>query len=192
LRRPLLPLPLVPCLLALGALALPACTTTTPKSTYQAVERDLARRDGKGSFDTDVQLRIEKRMQWLVDQHAAGLLNQAEEQYYAAAVLWRAQDPESLQLAMALGHAAAAKGRPDALRYVAYATDRLAVMRGQVQRYGTQMVYSTVNDRWRLYAYDKITTDAERAEMGLPTLAQMQARVDARNERPANVPFAEE
>ncbi|WP_342380378.1 hypothetical protein NVS55_12350 [Myxococcus stipitatus] len=64
----------------------------------------------------------------------------------------------------------------------ATAEDRVLMMQGKPQRYGTQR--ERVNGQWRLYAVDPSVTDAERAKWGLPPLAKTLEEVKAANATP--------
>jgi hypothetical protein len=164
-----------------------ACGSPSPKQAYQSTERDLGQTSN--AFDADTQERITDRVAQLCEEYRAGKIQSGEDLHYTAAVLWRAQDVESLDLCIVIGHLADQKGHPGSLKYAAYATDRQCLMLGKPQRYGTQMVYVPVTDRWRLYATNPITTDEERAKMGIPPLAQLQERADRKNAEPNTLPL---
>lgn len=164
-----------------------ACGSTSPKQAYRSTERDFSQ--STNAFDADVQERLGKRVAQICEDYRAGKLQTAEDLHYAAAVLWRAQDLESLDLGIVIAHLADQKGYPGSLKYAAYATDLQCMKRGKPQRYGTQMVYVQVLDRWRLYATNPITTDEERAKMGVPPLAELQARADRKNAKPNKLPI---
>ena len=174
-------------LIPLLGLLLVACGSPSPKQTYRSTQRDLSR--SSNAFDADTQERITDRVARLCEEYRAGKIQTAEDLHYTAAVLWRAQDVESLDLGIVIAHLADQKGHPNSLKYAAYATDRQCLMRGKPQRYGTQMAYSLVNDRWSLYATNPITTDQERAKMGIPPLAALQARADRKNAEPNTLPL---
>ena len=50
------------------------------------------------------------------------------------------------------------------------------------QPYGTQIVWVPVLRGWRLYPVDAATTDADRAAMGIPTLAELESYVEIQNQ----------
>jgi hypothetical protein len=54
------------------------------------------------------------------------------------------------------------------------------MLRGEPQRYGTQYV-SVPGYGWVLYRWDPATTDAERASMGVPPLAEALERLKTLN-----------
>lgn len=56
---------------------------------------------------------------------------------------------------------------------VASATDRLLLMGGKSQKYGTQYRRKSIRSPLELARYDKKTTDAERKEFNVPPLEQI-------------------
>ena len=54
---------------------------------------------------------------------------------------------------------------------IAAITDRLLQLQGKPQKYGTQ--YVETKNGWKLYRYDKKTTDAKRKESGVPKLKEL-------------------
>ena len=118
----------------------------------------------------------------LVEQERA---KQADDCFHAAAILAGSSAPEELARAEELARRALAID-PDLLAarpLVATAVDRRAMVAGKPQKYGTQIVER--DGRWQLHPVDPATTDAERAAMGLPPLADAQARAAALNPQPA-------
>ncbi len=114
--------------------------------------------------------------------HAAGKLKTAQDHFRAAVILAEAVDRPSLQLADGLGHVAAELGEPRGLRAAAEAIDKLCMLDGRPQRYGTQYVWNEELQAWRLYLVDARTTDEERAAVGVPSYAQLiaaEARLNA-------------
>jgi hypothetical protein len=85
-------------------------------------------------------------------------------------------------MAETLARRSADLGEPRALRVVAEAVDKRAMLQGKPQKYGTQYVFDWVLDSWRLHPIEITTTDADRAAMGVPTYAELLAGEDAMNE----------
>ncbi len=54
------------------------------------------------------------------------------------------------------------------------------MLAGKPQKFGTQLV--EVDGKWKVYDVDPATTDAERAEWGLPPLAEAHARAAELNQ----------
>jgi hypothetical protein len=92
----------------------------------------------------------------------------------AAELLAEADEVVHVELAQALALEAMAKVRP-ARAIAARAFDRLRVLAGKPQKFGTQ---SHVHDGVRvLYPVDPATTDSERAKWDVPSLAELQQRL---------------
>ena len=65
---------------------------------------------------------------------------------------------------------------------VATAVDRSAMLAGRPQSFGTQLV--EVDGKWQVYDVDPSISDDERAEWGLPPIADAQERAAKLNEKP--------
>jgi hypothetical protein len=137
-----------------------------------AVDRSLARR----------------RETWeLVEQ---GRVKKPEDAFHAAALLVESDRPVEVERAAALARQALA-GNPDLLAarpLVATAVDRGEMLAGRPQKYGTQLVEE--GGVFKVYPVDPAITDAERAEWGVPPLAQTQARAAELKAPPAPAPAA--
>ena len=185
---------MTPRLLALLALAVAAlgCASSRPteptpdgareRAIFEEILDALGRKGGAAGLDVDVLDRQNARFAEVVAWHEAGELTSAAQRFWAGAALVRSDEPEHLVLAEALGHAAAAQGERRGRLVEAEARDRMALILGEAQPYGTQMVYEPLLGRWRLYAVDPKTTDEERRAMGLPSLEELRARAAARND----------
>lgn len=91
----------------------------------------------------------------------------------AAAALLDSDQPRHVELAQAMALEAMA-GRREARAIAARAFDRLRVLAGRPQKFGTQV---RVGDGVRsLHPVDPATTDSERAKWDLPSLAELQRR----------------
>lgn len=123
-----------------------------------------------------------RREAWsLVEQ---GRTKKADDAFHAASLLVESDRPAEVERAAALARQALA-GDPDLLDarpLVAIAVDRARMLAGQPQKFGTQLV--EVAGRWKVYDVDPAVTDAERAEWGLPPLAEAQARAAELNRQP--------
>lgn len=118
----------------------------------------------------------------LVDQ---GRAKQPDDAFHAAALLVESDQVSEVERAAALARQALA-GNPDLLAarpLVATAVDRGQMLAGQPQKFGTQLV--EVDGKWQVYDVDPKVTDAERAEWGLPPLADARARAAELNPKPA-------
>lgn len=94
------------------------------------------------------------------------------ERLAVAAVLVTGDLPAEVEAAQAL--ALACTKEPAARPLAARAFDRLRLLAGQPQKYGTEVV---VQDGVRtLWPVDPNTTDSERAKWGLPALAELKRR----------------
>lgn len=109
---------------------------------------------------------------------AAGQLRSAAEQFAAGTVLIYSELSAEVDAAQALALAAMGK-EPRARQLAATAYDRLRRLRGEPQKFGTQLVAEGA--QLALWPVDPATTDSERAKWGLPPLAEIQRRLSARS-----------
>ncbi len=108
-------------------------------------------------------------------------LQDADDHLYAGYILLHSSMVPDVELARELFSKAAEMGNTRGLSMSAVATDDLLFMQGLPQRYGTKFVYETFTEKWRMYAVDPMTKDGERLSMGLPTLAELKAELESRN-----------
>lgn len=101
----------------------------------------------------------------------------SEALYYAAWLLNHGETPDEAARAHALAREAAEAGYAPARWLAAAAYDRACMYAGRPQRYGTQFVPDGV--RYRLWDVEPATSDSERAEWGVPPLAEQHARAEA-------------
>lgn len=67
---------------------------------------------------------------------------------------------------------------------VAQAWDRVLVKRGKPQWYGTQFFKNKSTGKWEMSPTDPAAvTEAQREAMGIPTISETQAHLDALNTR---------
>ena len=172
-------LPLLPLLL----LALAACqTTASTESLYKRMMADLTADDGRDALSAAVRERQEERYERVVLWHTEGELATATDYLWGAGILVRSDQDDHLILAQAMGQAAAERGDARGNAFAAEATDRLLMLQGLPQRFGTQIVWEPVLREWRLYHVDPRTTDEERAELGVPPLAELESYVEIQNQ----------
>ncbi|MBM3973258.1 MAG: hypothetical protein FJ301_04070 [Planctomycetes bacterium] len=105
---------------------------------------------------------------------AAGkLLATPAERVAAAELLVGSDERQDVETAQTL--AMASFGALPAARPIAAAAfDRLRLLAGARQKFGTQWVAQ--DGRWELWVVDETTTDSERAKWGLPALAELRRR----------------
>lgn len=161
-----------------------ACTAPDPRprTLYRDARRDLTKDRNTGAFTKKVRDRMEERYDKVDTLFIEGKLVSAEDLLYSAALLVTSDDSADLDRAQTLAMEAATLGEQRALPIAAEAEDKLLLMQGLPQRFGTQYAYQPSRGTWRLYAIDPSTTDEDRAFMGLPTLAEMESRTAELNE----------
>lgn len=168
----------------LFALCSLACSSPDPRprTLYRDARRDLTRDRNTAAFTKRVRDRMEVRYDKVDTLFIEGKLVDAEDLLYAAALLVTSDDSSDLDRAQTLALEAASMGEERALPVAAEAEDKLLLMQGLPQRYGTQYAYQPSFGTWRLYAIDPATTDGDRARMGLLSLAEMEARAEKLND----------
>ena len=108
-------------------------------------------------------------------QRAAWLAAPAAEQLATAQALL-AGERADVEFAQELA-LAAMRTLPAARPVAALALDRLRVLAGQPQKFGTQS--HSVDGHATLWPVDAWTTDSERAKWGLPGLAELRRRAES-------------
>lgn len=109
----------------------------------------------------------------LAERARAGRLGDAAARLRAAEQLLDSDDREHVTLAQSLALALLAQ-QPGARLVAARAFDRLRLLAGQPQKYGTAT--HLVDGRLQLWPVDPGTTDSERAKWGVPALAELLRR----------------
>jgi len=137
-------------------------------------EQDQADRDG--GLRPDARARDDRRRHQVEALIAAGGLRDPEDYYHAAMVFQHGTKPAHYLRAHELASRGAELGVREARWLAAAAYDRWLMMNGRPQKYGTQ--YRADGGRWMLWEVDPATTDAERAEWDVPTLAEAHARAE--------------
>ncbi|MCP3917561.1 MAG: hypothetical protein GY711_18610 [bacterium] len=165
----------------LMALLLGACAATSVGGVYRQARKDLTSNDGKGALSENVQARMQARYEQLIAWHNAGEIVDADDHFKAGAVLMNSWDQEHLVVAQALGQRAAQLGEPRGNIVAAQAIDKVNLIAGEPQRYGTQNVYVPVLREYRIYEVDPLTTDEDRHLMGIPPLAELHRLLEEQN-----------
>jgi len=137
-------------------------------------EQDQADRDG--GLRPDARARDDRRRRQVEALIAAGGLRDPEDYYHAAMVFQHGTKPAHYLRAHELASRGAELGVREARWLAAAAYDRWLMMNGRPQKYGTQ--YRADGGRWVLWEVDPATTDAERAQWDVPTLAEAHARAE--------------
>lgn len=120
--------------------------------------------------------RDAERRERLKGMIESGGLKEPEDYYHAAWILNHGESVEEIWQAHILAKEAMKLGLRRA-RWLAAATyDRWLMYQGRPQKYGTQIVPD--GKRQRVWDVEPATTDAERAEWDVPTLAEMQRRAE--------------
>jgi hypothetical protein len=153
------------------------------KAVFLAVLDDLRAEGGAAGLDPAVLDAQAERFAAIVTWHDAGEVVSPLQRFWASAALVRSDEPMHLLMAEFLGASAAHLGEHRGRLVEAEARDRISMLVGEPQPYGTQSVFVPITGQWRLYAVDPRTTDEERRAMGLPSLAELEARANARNSR---------
>lgn len=115
-----------------------------------------------------------------------GSVRTAEDYVNAAMIFQHGDAVEDSRLALALATVASRvdASNQDAKTLAAQAWDRILVKSGKPQWYGTQFAKDKASGKWVLSPTDPMAvTEDQRTAMGLPTLAQTQAHLDALNAR---------
>jgi hypothetical protein len=111
----------------------------------------------------------------------------AEDYYHAALLFQHGDAPDEVWLAHTLALKAVDLGSQPARWLSAASLDRWLMYSGKPQKYGTQYVWDGTRDR--LWDVDQSTTDADRAELNVPPLAEQieKAVVASQNRPPAPI-----
>ncbi len=131
--------------------------------------------DRIGEIHSEIQERDRARRQHVEDLLADGSVQAAEDYFHAAMVFQHGEKLEDYWKAHELARKAAELGHSTGRWLSAAAYDRWLTMQGKPQKYGTQ--YTTQDSTtFTLYEVDPNTTDEERAEWNVPSLAEAQRR----------------
>jgi hypothetical protein len=114
-----------------------------------------------------------KRLESIVKSNG---LKEPEDFYHAAWILNHGESVEELRQAHLLAKQATELGLRRARWLAAAAYDRWLMYQGRRQKYGTQIVPD--GKRQRVWDVEPATSDAERAEWDVPSLAEMNRRAE--------------
>jgi hypothetical protein len=123
--------------------------------------------------------RDEARRASVVRILQAGEVRTAADYHAAAMIFQHGQGPEHIQMAYSLATIGSSMdpGNKGLKWLAAAAWDRFLMQRGKPQWYGTQYMLNQNTKRFELYQVDEsAVTDKERAEHGVPPLAEAKAR----------------
>jgi hypothetical protein len=128
-----------------------------------------------------VEPRDRERARQVLALVEAGKARTADDYYHAAMVFQHGATPEEVERAQryALRAVELEPAHSKARWLAAAAEDRVRMYRNQPQRWGTQ--FRREGDRWVFYPVEPATTDADRAEWGVPPLAETQRMIDEMN-----------
>ncbi len=182
-------------LMAIGLLA--GCRPSAEElaeTTAQADHPELAvlhdqdqadRTDGHGDIDWPVVNRRDSLRRAQVDSLlAANQVRTAKDYYPAAMVFQHGSDTTAARKAYELAQQSVELDSTDtsAMWLMAAAWDRYQMRLEKPQWYGTQFVKDDMESPWRLYEVDTTAvTDEDRQRLGVRSLSEARARVEAMN-----------
>lgn len=170
---------------ALVLALLPACVSghVYPERMYEEVLELQQSHRGTGGLRGDVRRNVDRKIATVMRWSEEGLLETAEQKFWASVTLYESDREEHLVRAAELALTAAEEDEPRGNLAFAMASDKLSFHRGEaIQRYGTHWWYQPTLQRWEIHPpVDPLTTDAERAAMGVPPLAEIEAARSAAN-----------
>ncbi len=135
---------------------------------------ELARLVAEHDADVDLtSASAAARRRAIVALHAGGQLTTPEAGCAAARLLVHGEATAEVELAQTLALAALPHERA-ARRLAAVAFDRLRLLAGQPQKFGTQIVLR--DGAFELWAVDATTTDSERQKWDVEPLAELRRR----------------
>jgi hypothetical protein len=158
------------------ATSLAGCTSTGSSKLnriYLDLQRDVADADPVIGPRLEMMARHVERADKVKQLVESGDVRTAGDHLKAAVLLVETDRPPDMELAEELARKSASMGEPHGLRVAAEAVDKRLMLAGKEQKYGTQYAFEWVLLSWRLYPCDPATTDGERAEMGVPTYAEL-------------------
>ncbi|MGY3230784.1 hypothetical protein ACVWWJ_002268 [Luteibacter sp. HA06] len=181
------------CLVAIGMALMAAaparCLAASSNPELQKLEEaDQAdRASGSNKIDWNiVGKRDAVRRERVSEIMRSGDLHSANDYWNAAIIFQHGDAVEDTQLAYALATMAARIDgtNKDAKLLMAQAWDRTMVKSGRPQWYGTQLSKDPATGKWLMPATDPTAvTEAQRESMGVPTLTETRAHLDALNAR---------
>jgi hypothetical protein len=134
--------------------------------------------DRKPRLHRNISQRDQVRRKRVEELIAAEALQSPEDFFYAAMIFQHGKSTEDYWQAHFLAKKAVALGYRPARWLAAAAYDRWLMGQDKPQKYGTQYIWDGHGSCWRLWDVDPATTDAERAEWDVPSLAQALKRAE--------------
>ncbi len=110
-----------------------------------------------------------------------GEIKTGKEFYLAAIIFQHGQKLSDYRQAVKLARQAYERGYKKGRYLEALATDRLLVVSGKKQKFGTQFFQKNSRSKYILCPVDPKTTDADRKKYGLPPLYKLVKQVDLLN-----------
>lgn len=110
-----------------------------------------------------------------------GKIKTGKEFYLAAIIFQHGQKLSDYRRAIRLAQQAAKNGYKKGRYLEALATDRLLVVSGKKQKFGTQFFQKNSRSKYILCPVDPKTTDADRKKYGLPPLYKLVKQADLLN-----------
>lgn len=157
------------------------------KTLFEADQAD--RPDGTlwddPQFREDVDERDRQRKLRILTYVNNDLLKTPEDYYYAAMLLQHGVTLEDFELAHHLAQSSMKMGYEPAKWLYAASCDRSLIHQGKLQKYGTQY-RKEGNGQWRLLPVDPETSDDQRSKLNVPSLAEMQHKIELMNKRKEN------
>jgi hypothetical protein len=125
----------------------------------------------------ELRQRDQERRQRVQELIEAGQLHAPEDYYHAARIFQHGDTIEEIWRAYQLAKQSADLGHRPGRWLAAAAYDRWLMYQGRPQKYGTQFVPD--GRRYRLWDIEPATTDEQRAEWDVPSLAEQLERAKA-------------
>lgn len=178
----------------LSSTPLGACIAASTNQELQKLEEadQSDRAAGSNKIDwTVVGKRDAARKARATEILKAGDVRTADDYFNAALIFQHGDAVEDTELALALATTATRldSSKKDAKVLTAQAWDRILVKRGKPQWYGTQFFKDTSTGKWEMSPMDPTAvTEAQREALGIPTLAETKAHLDALNAKSSNAP----
>mgnify|MGYP001040777369 CR=1 FL=1 len=174
--------------LVLAVSSVNCIAASTNQELQKLEEADQSdRASGSNKIDWDI---VGKRDAVRRDRAAAilraGDVRTAEDYFNAALIFQHGDSVDDIELALALATTATRLdgSNKDAKVLVAQAWDRVLVKRGKPQWYGTQFFKNKSTGKWEMSPMDPAAvTEAQREAMGIPTISETKAHLDALNTR---------
>ena len=161
----------------------------------QGDRQDASSRWHDREWNQRLKVRDRVRRRRLEELRAAGALQIGPDYYHAAMILMHGNGLEDYWQAHEWSMKAVELGCEEARWLAAASYDRWLMSQGKPQKYGTAFlpVYLPPGAQWVVWDVDPLTTDAERAQWNVPTLAEQQQRAEEMTKHsPPMAPFGED